>query len=915
MNQNHQAYTIGIAPKTFKKLSAYLAEYFPQGEPQKLSRWSDIPQKTMPRFVFVGSAVFGAKDFSTNLEDFREKYPRTKFIAVLPLSRTKDWAEILYQAGIDAILKSPVEKYECFATLRLLADKVGPSKTFSNKPLDKDLESAILNAEPEILKQAYGELLERLNLLTETSRDLILYHTMEGVIQFVNIHGAEMLGYSASELTGHPLSKFIAPKNRREILQQNRSWEAGDLETKMIDIELLARDGTAIPFEAVCAPAEKDGAAVGILVIARDNRARRDADNERRRNEMRLKNIAEILQYPAQSVQELLDYALNKAIGLTESKIGYIYFYSEKDEKFVLNTWSKNVLPVCAVMNPQTVYDLSKTGIWGEVVRQGKPIIVNDFSAENPYKKGTPDGHVHLKKWMSVPVIQNQQIVAVVGVANKSEDYTEENILQLTLLMDAVWRSTELMRYIEALKSSETRYRNMFQNNHAVMFIIDPDNGSIVDANPAAVKYYGYTQEQLLKIKINQINTLTMPEIKQEMEKAKSQQRTFFEFKHRLASGEIRDVEVYSGPITFENRLLLLSIIFDVSNRKQAEKALKESLQLFQSIWDNSFSGLRLVDEQGVIVNVNQAYANMLGRAVDDLKGKHIAEIYDEDIRDSVHDKLDFRLHTDTIEPLIERKMKLQDGREIWFDMTNFYVKPSDKRLLLSITKDITKRKEAEIAQEKLEQQLFQTQKLESIGRLAGGVAHDINNMLSVISGYAELSLMDIDETHNLFEPLQQIKNAAERSAQVTKQLLGFASKQTISPKVLDLNETIEDMMKMLRRLISEDMELVWKPAAHISPIIADKSQIDQILANLCINARDAAGENGKLTIETNQVYVDEAYSKNKFDASPGEYVQLTVSDNGAGIPKEHLDKIFEPFFTTKKFGKGTGLGLATVYG
>jgi two-component system cell cycle sensor histidine kinase/response regulator CckA len=215
----------------------------------------------------------------------------------------------------------------------------------------------------------------------------------------------------------------------------------------------------------------------------------------------------------------------------------------------------------------------------------------------------------------------------------------------------------------------------------------------------------------------------------------------------------------------------------------------------------------------------------------------------------------------------------------------------------------------------KLEHQLMQSQKLESIGRLAGGVAHDYNNMLSVIIGYTELAMETLGPEAPLHGHLKEILSAAMRSTDITKQLLAFARQQTIAPEVLDLNDMVEGMLKMLRRLIGEDIDFLWQPENRLWPVRIDPSQINQILANLCVNARDAIADVGKVTIETQNVNFDEEYCSNHADFIPGDYVMLAVSDDGSGMDPDTLDKAFEPFFTTKSLGQGTGLGLATVYG
>jgi PAS domain S-box-containing protein len=221
-----------------------------------------------------------------------------------------------------------------------------------------------------------------------------------------------------------------------------------------------------------------------------------------------------------------------------------------------------------------------------------------------------------------------------------------------------------------------------------------------------------------------------------------------------------------------------------------------------------------------------------------------------------------------------------------------------------------------ETAHSKLQEQLNQAQKMESVGRLAGGVAHDFNNMLNVILGHSELALDDLAEDSPLRDGIEEIRKAAERSANLTRQLLAFARRQTIAPRDLDLNETIASMLKMLERLIGEDIDLLWKPGTRLDLVRIDPGQLDQMLANLTVNARDAIGHrNGKITIETGNVCFDEEYCADNAGFLPGDYVVLAVSDDGCGMDEETRAQIFEPFFTTKGVGKGTGLGLSTIYG
>lgn len=231
------------------------------------------------------------------------------------------------------------------------------------------------------------------------------------------------------------------------------------------------------------------------------------------------------------------------------------------------------------------------------------------------------------------------------------------------------------------------------------------------------------------------------------------------------------------------------------------------------------------------------------------------------------------------------------------------------------LMREIEERKRAEKEMQELQSQLLQAQKMESVGRLAGGVAHDFNNTLSVILGCTELLLQEMAPFQPFYAELIEIRKAGNRAADLVRQLLAFARKQTVSPKILELNTTVGSMLSMIRRIIGEDIALNWVPGENLWPIKIDPSQVDQILANLCVNARDAIAGIGTVTIETTNVYFDDAHCFEHPGHNFGEYVQLSVSDDGSGMTKEILDSIFDPFFTTKAVGDGTGLGLSTVYG
>ena len=347
----------------------------------------------------------------------------------------------------------------------------------------------------------------------------------------------------------------------------------------------------------------------------------------------------------------------------------------------------------------------------------------------------------------------------------------------------------------------------------------------------------------------------------------------------------------------------LFGFLQDVTEQKHRENRIV----LLGQMLDAAPASITIHDLEGRFLFANRITAALHGYASKDdfLKVK----LCDLDIPESqalLQER--FQQITDAGEARFEVGHHRLDGSVFPMEILAKAIDWEGRPAILSIGTDISKRKT-------LENQLLQAQKMESIGRLAGGVAHDFNNMLGVILGYTEMLLEQIGKDEAAVSPLKGIQQAALRSAQLTGQLLAFARKQTVAPKVLHLNSTVLGMLEMLRRLIGEDIELVWLPGKGLGLVKIDPSQIDQILANLCINARDAISGTGRVTIETDNAVFDEDYCAVHAGAVPGEYVLLVVSDSGCGMDHETVSHLFEPFFTTKESGKGTGLGLAMIYG
>jgi len=375
-----------------------------------------------------------------------------------------------------------------------------------------------------------------------------------------------------------------------------------------------------------------------------------------------------------------------------------------------------------------------------------------------------------------------------------------------------------------------------------------------------------------------------------------------FEKNHQL-SEEIAERELAQENL--EEQALLLEE--EISERKKTEEILRESNERFYSAFDNAPTIMAISSiEDGICLDVNQRLVDVFEFTKEEVLGKSFVEL--GIISELEREKILHSLKTEGCASNLELTYSTKSGKPRIIRYFGQIIPVAGEKRLLSIALDVTEHR-------KIEQQFFQAQKLESIGRLAGGVAHDFNNMLSIIIGHAELTLMRGDIPVTMRHALDEILDAANRSSEITKQLLMFARKQTIEPKVIDLNDTVSGMLKMLRRLIGEDVELNWIPGNSLSRVKIDPSQLDQILANLCVNSRDAIAGVGKIDIRTDNFKLCQDEVPKGSDLVPGDYVMISVSDNGSGMAEDVIENIFEPFYTTKELGRGTGLGLSTVFG
>lgn len=576
-----------------------------------------------------------------------------------------------------------------------------------------------------------------------------------------------------------------------------------------------------------------------------DNKEKDTKKHSTNIDERRLKSLVKFNRYKPASIKELLDLALIEIVALSQSELGFICNYNEETRQLILHAWSENVMKNCRINESTIATQLDETGFWGEAVRQRKPVINNEFHAPHPLKKGYPEGHADLYRFMSIPVFVDKKIVAVAGVANKGEDYTPEDAAQLTLMMESILEIVERKKAEEALRQSEERYRAifeqaavgichntlegqfikanrafmdmlgysneeltrmnyrdityakdleldekktasllkgeistfslekrylrkdgeviwvyltvsktqttqqtpsylvavvenindrkrfeneleitqanleemvaqrtmdlqaseeryrvLFENQHTVMIIVDPEDGNIVEANPAAVQFYGYSRDDFLKMNISDLNILPPAEIKGEMELAKTQKKPYFQFKHRLANGLIRYVEVYSGPIEFEGRQLLFSVIHDNTDRFEAQAALSASEERYRTLFEEAVEGILQTTPSGEYISSNLSFAKMSGFASIEEMAKTVkdirAQLYaNPDDRDRLLNALAEHGKVENF----EFEWKRKDGTKIWISINSKAIRNEKDELvrLDSRIVDITSRKQTEL--------------------------------------------------------------------------------------------------------------------------------------------------------------------------------------------------------------------------
>jgi two-component system, cell cycle sensor histidine kinase and response regulator CckA len=737
--------------------------------------------------------------------------------------------------------------------------------------------------------------------LIENSPDMMWLLDAGGQIAFASPSSLRKLGHAREEIVGRNWLELVHPSDLPAVSREITALVCEPRGARTVEFRVCAKGGAGCWIEAAITNLLADPAVRALVVNSRDISDQKRAALERKvileviDNLSFRRNLHDILGQIQKSLQKAI-LADNYFVMLQDPRTQSLFlpFFSSQ------------------VDAPPSSEQIARSSA-AYVFRTGRPMLITPTTLEEleasgeVVSVGTP-----ARSWMGVPLRTRSTKIGVVAV----QYYDDEKAYTARDLDLLVAVGAEMALAIERKQVEDTLWRQQKENDMifdaapSMIWHRDTEN-RIVRANRAAAQSLGMKVEDLEGRSAYDLFPSEAVQYHQDdLEVIRTGQPKLAATEpYRLPSGDVRLMRTDRVPYCDEDGKITGIVAFatDITERQRAEDAMRRSEVNYRSMVQGAPYGICRVSKEGRLFTVNPALVAMLAYESEE---ELMAANLDRDVFIEPGERAALVKEQGETLQGVQVIWHRKDGSPIHVRLSGVPVRdpewPSTCYELMA--ENVTE-------QRVLENQFRQAQKLEAMGRLAGGVAHDFNNLLMVIQGHAELLRESVGNDSGSFRKVEQIENAAERAAGLTRQLLAFSRTQVLQSKVMDLNEAVAEMGKMLPRLIGEDIELKISPRSELGRIKADPGQMGQVIMNLAVNARDAMPQGGTLAIETDEVEVDEAYARHRPPLVPGSYVMLTVSDTGIGMDAETQAHIFEPFFTTKEVGKGTGLGLATVYG
>lgn len=550
------------------------------------------------------------------------------------------------------------------------------------------------------LEQEHKAIQKHFEYLVKYANDIILLLDQAGNLKEVNDRAMASYGYGKEELLQLNIQDLLASPDSPSLFSRFQENPKG--EGVVYESLHRRRDGGLFPVEVSVNQISLEGQNY-FQEIIRDISERKQAEEKIKLNEARLASMVKIGQYESESIQDLLDFALHEAINLTGSKIGYIYIYDNEKQQFTLNTWSKEVMKECTIAEPQTIYQLEKTGIWGEAVRQARPIIINDFQAPHPLKKGYPEGHATLYRYLTIPIFSGERIVAVVGVANKATDYDAGDVRQLSLMIDTVWKIKERRQAEQELRAREQEYRSLVNNIPGFVFKGFADF-TVEFFDNRIDKFTGYTQEEFNAKRLKWSELIIHEDLQTAkavlVQALKLDGHYVREYRLRKKDGEIVWIQERSQIVKDqEGRIDYISgIFFDITGLKQAEEALQETQKKLTAILETTPAGIFLVNPEGAITFANRMMANLFAYRDDDILGTAYQDLVHPTERSVGYNKMKSLMAGEIEFVSLERHYLAADGRDFWGHLSGCRLLGSDGGFvgLVGVITDITAHKMVE---------------------------------------------------------------------------------------------------------------------------------------------------------------------------------------------------------------------------
>ncbi|HXK12591.1 MAG TPA: response regulator, partial [Vicinamibacteria bacterium] len=602
--------------------------------------------------------------------------------------------------------------------------------------------------------------------------------------------------------------------------------------------------------------------------------------------------------------EEIVKLGLEEAVRLTGSRGGCLHYVSEDQDWIERSVWARTT--PASEPGDQGRHSLRQAGPWADCVRTKTPVVHNAYVAA-PGERGHVPSQAGIVRHLSVPILEDGKVRLVLGVGNKGADYDEADVRQVSLIADTVGRLVRRKRAEVQLRREKERLQAVI-DNIPVMIVFFDEAARATLVNREFERVLGWTESEAREMDLAEACYPDAAVRERVRSLIARSDRVWREFPTRGKDGAFHDVRWANVRLADGT---IIGFGEDIGERKAAEARLR---QLSRAV-EQSPVVVMITDTGGRIEYVNPRFTEITGYQGAEVLGLNPRILKSGETPPEAYRELWGQIMAGQAwEGEFHNRRK--DGSLYWErDLITPIHDPEDRIThFVALKEDVTREKAQEEALRRTEAQFRQAQKMEAVGRLAGGVAHDFNNLLGVIGGYAEVLLRAATEEEQR-KRLEEILRASERAAGLTRQLLAFSRQQVLEPKVVDLGALVAESEGMVRRLVGEDVELSVRRPSSLGRVMVDPNQMQQVLLNLVVNARDAMTKGGSLWIEVADAELDQAYSAVHEPLQPGRYVVLAVSDTGVGMDKETQARAFEPFYTTKEPGKGTGLGLSTVYG